>query len=114
MAVSGAYLDLIATAGKAAITHISLVNSGGTELAARQAASWTGPEAGDGKFYLTSDLEFSITAGETVAAWKGWSAAETGTEYVESALTPESFAGDGTYTLKAGTAATYIDHNVSA
>lgn len=112
MAVSGAYLDLIAAEGKASVTHISLVNGSGTEVSSREVASWTGPTSGDGKIYLTSNIEFSITGGDTVAGWKGWSAAESGTEYVNSTFaSSESFTADGTYTLNAGTNETYIDHN---
>lgn len=115
--MNGAYLDLIATTGKTTITHIGLVDGDGDELTggdpayARQAVTWTGPTTGDGLIRPNADLTFNVPAGATVAGWRGYTALTEGTDYGGAALTPEEFAGQGTYKLLA--AATGIDHDAA-
>lgn len=112
MAMSGAYHDLIATAGKNAITHISLVNGSDTEVTDREEVTWSGPSGGNGKIELASAIEFAVGAGATVAGYKLWSAVSGGTEYGAGSVTSEAFSGAGTYTLLAG-GASYILHSAS-
>jgi hypothetical protein len=112
--MNGAYLDLIANAGKAAITHIALFDggaeiSGGSPAYARKAVTWTGPTAGDGLIRPNADLDFDIPAGADVTGWRGFTALTGGTDYDGETLTTESFAAQGVYTLLA--AATGIDHD---
>ncbi len=111
MAMNNAYLEAIATAGKALITHIALKNGAGTQVGdARKAVTW-GANDGDGDFLMTGNLVFNMTAGEDVASWSGFSAATNGTEYGGAALTPVTFGNNGTYTLNAAT--TGIAHAAS-
>lgn len=111
MAMNNAYLEAIATAGKALITHIALLDALDAEVgAARLAVTW-GANDGDGDFLMTGDLEFEMTAGDDVASWAGYSALTEGTAYGGAALTPVSFTNDGTYTLLA--ASTGISHAAS-
>lgn len=108
-----AYRDLLAAAGRLAITHLGLVNGSGAELTGgfpayvRQAVTWTLPS--DGVIRPTSDLTFPVPAGATVAGWRGYSAFSGGTDYEGADLTPEGYAGQGTYTLLA--AGTGIRHD---
>ena len=111
MAMNNAYLEELATAGKALITHIALKDSNGTEVGdARKAVTW-GANDGDGDFLMSKDLVFNMKEGDDVASWSGFSALTGGTEYGGAALTPVEFANDGTYTLLA--ASTGISHNAS-
>ena len=111
MAMNNAYLEALATAGKALITHIALKNSVDAQVGdARKAVTW-GANDGDGDFLMTGDLVFNMTSGEDVAKWSGWSALTSGTEYGGATLTPVSFSNNGTYTLLA--ASTGISHNAS-
>jgi hypothetical protein len=108
-----AYLDFIANAGAAEITHIALFDgaaeiTGGTPAYARQAVTWTAP-SGDGLIRPDADLEFDIPAGATVDGWRGFDALTAGTDYDGAALTAEAYAGQGTYTLLS--ASTGIDHD---
>ncbi len=111
MAMNNAYLEELATAGKALITHIALKDSTGTEVGdARKAVTW-GANDGDGDFLMSGNLVFNMTKGDDVASWSGFSALTGGTEYGGAALTPVEFTNDGTYTLLA--ASTGISHNAS-
>ena len=104
------YTNAIADHGASLITHIGLVNAEGAEVSTeRKAASWDA--ASNGRINLSAALTFDVAGGLTVAGWRGFSALTAGTNYGGAALTAESFAGDGTYTLNAG-GATYIDHTV--
>lgn len=113
MPMSSSYLDLIADAGAAAITHIGLVDDLGTELTggtyARQAVSWT--SSGDGTSQLAEDETFDVPPGATVAGWRGFSAGSGGTDYGGADLDPEVFTNAGTYTLLA--AGTAIVHDAA-
>jgi hypothetical protein len=115
MGVNGAYLNAVADNGNP-ITHIGLTD-GGVELAggspayARQAVTWTAGGNGaddDGTIRPDADLEFDVPAGSDVDGWQGYSASSGGTAYGVTALTLESFAGQGEYTLEA--AETAINH----
>lgn len=101
MPMNNAYLEALATAGKALITHIALQNSGGTQVGdARKAVTW-GANDGDGDFLMSGDLVFNMTAGQQVSKWSGWSAVSGGTEYGGGALPEVTFGNNGTYTLQA-------------
>lgn len=110
MAMATSYLNGIATAGAALITHIGLVNASGTELTggtyARQAVTWT--SASSGTVRPNADLEFDVPAGATVGGWRGFTASTAGTNHGGADLTNEVYAGAGTYTLLA--ASTGITH----
>jgi len=109
-----AYLNGIASAGAALITHIGLVDDTDTELTgggyARQAVAWTSPSGG--LIRPNADLVFTIPSGVTVAGWRGYSASTAGTNYGGKDLTAQPFATAGEYTLLA--ASTSIDHNNAA
>jgi hypothetical protein len=102
MPMNSTYRNAIADAGKALITHIGLVNSGGTELTggsyARLAVTWTA--ASNGTVRPTANLTFDVPAG-TVGGWRGYSALSSGTDYGGQTLTTETFAEAGQYTLLA-------------
>jgi hypothetical protein len=99
MAMNNAYLEEIATHGKALITHIALLDSTTAEVGdARKAVAWAAND-GDGDFVMTGDLVFNMTSGDDVASWAGYSALTNGTAYGGAALTPVTFSNDGTYTL---------------
>ena len=109
MSMSTAYLNAVRTSGKSLITYIGLMESDGTtEVSsgsyARQAASWDISEDGTAK--LSEDLEFDMSAGDTVGAWHGFSADTGGTDYGGATLRdsggdPFSFSNSGTFTLLA-------------
>lgn len=108
--MNAAYLDVLAAAGAAEITHIGLVNGAGTPVGdGRKAVTWTAPASG--LIRPTADLVFAITAGEQPAAWRGYNAATAGTDYEGAPLSPapSAYGNDGTYTLEA--ASTSIAHN---
>ena len=113
MSMSAAYITLIGTAGKNAITHIGLVNASGTELSggsyARKPVTW-GAES-SGSWHPSADLTFDIPAGGVVAGWRGYSALTAGTNYGGADLTQETFGSAGQYVLQA--ASTAINHNAS-
>ena len=99
-----AYLDAIAAAGGALITHIGLFNAsteitGGSPAYARKAVTWT--TSSSGLIRPTADLVFDIPSGATVTNWRGFSASTGGTAYGGGALTSTAFAAQGTYTLLA-------------
>jgi hypothetical protein len=111
MALNNTYLEAIATAGKALITYIGLIDGDGDPVGdARKAVTW-GANDGDGDFLMSGDLVFDMTSGDDVAGWQGYSAETDGTGYGVVALTPVSFSNDGTYTLEA--ASTGISHSAS-
>src|SRR5512139_1793143 len=111
MPMNNAYLEALATAGKALITHIALLDSTNTEVGdARKAVTW-GANDGDGDFLMSGDLVFNMLTGDDVASWSGFSAISGGTEYRGAALTAVTYSNDGTYTLLA--ASTGISHNAS-
>lgn len=111
MALNNAYLEAIATAGKALITHIGLVDGDGDPVGdARKAVTW-GANNGSGDFLMSGNLTFNMTSGDDVAGWVGYSALSAGTAYGGASLTPVTFSNDGTYTLLA--ASTGIDHDAS-
>lgn len=112
MAMLTAYLDAIANAGGALITHIGLFNgatelTGGSPAYARKAVTWTASAAG--LIAPTADLDFDVPAGATVTNWKGFSAASGGTGYGGETVTTEAFANQGVYRLLA--ASSGIQHN---
>lgn len=113
MAMSTAYLNAIADAGKALITHVGLVDGGGTEISggsyARKAVTWGA--ASNGQVRLSADQTFDIPAGATVAGWRGFSALTGGTNYGGGALTSESYTGAGQYVLTGS--ATGINHTAA-
>ena len=102
MAMVTGYLNAIANAGAALITHIGLVDETGTEIVggtyARLAVTWTG--AVDGTIRPNADLTFEVPAG-TVGGWRGYSALTVGTDYGGQVLTNEVFAAAGQYKLLA-------------
>lgn len=103
-----AYLNAIAAAGASSVTHISLVNGSGVEVAtARKPVTWTAPVAG--LIRPNADLVFDLQAGDVVSAWKGHSALTGGTDYDGADLADVTFGNDGTYTLQA--ASTGIQHS---
>lgn len=110
--MNNTYLDIVAAAGAAVISHIGLVDQDGNELAggspayARQAVFWNAPIAGF--VQPAADLDFNVPGGVIVAGWRGYSAVDSGTDYGGADLTPESYSGQGTYKLFA--AGTGIDH----
>lgn len=108
MAMNNAYLEAIATAGKALITHIALMDAANAEVGdARKAVTWAAND-GDGDFLMSENLVFTMTAGDDVAGWQGFSALTAGTGYGIVSLTAAEFTNDGTYTLLA--ASTGISH----
>jgi hypothetical protein len=110
MAMTTAYLDAIAGAGRTTVTHIGLVDGSGVEITggsyARKAVTWTA--SSNGTIKPSADLTFDIPSGATVAGWRGYSAASAGTNYGGADLTSQAFSSAGTYTLLA--AATAINH----
>lgn len=110
MPMTDAYRNALRDQGQALITHIGLVNGAGNPTGdARKAVTWTDSAAGQSR--PSADIVFNMTAGQDVAGWRGYSAATAGTDYGGAALTPKTFANDGTYTLLA--ASTSIDHTAT-
>jgi len=114
--MNGAYLDLIANAGKTATTHIALFGNGtevtgGSPAYARKAVTWTGPTAGDGLIRPTADLTFDIPPGGVVDEWRGFTAITAGTDYGGKVLPEETYTGQGTYVLTAATSG--INHDAA-
>jgi hypothetical protein len=93
------YYNLLRTTGKAALTHVGLVDDAGAEIGARQAETWA--DDGDGVMRLAADRTFDIPAGVTVAGWQGYSADTDGTAYGVNVVPPETFVGEGQYRLVA-------------
>lgn len=112
MPMTEAFLNAMANAGAALITHLGLVNEAGTELSggsyARKAVTWTGASAG--KIAPNADITFDIPAGVTVGGWRAFTALTGGTNYGGADLAAgnrETFANAGQYKLLAS--GTYID-----
>jgi hypothetical protein len=74
--------------------------TGGSPAYARVAITWG--SAASGTKSNTSDIEFNVPAGSTVAEVGYWSAPSGGTFYGSRAVTNESFVGQGTYTISSG------------
>jgi hypothetical protein len=110
MPMNAAYLNALRTHGASLITHIALVDAGGTELTggsyARQAVTWATPATG--LIRPNADLVFPVPAGAVVAAWRGYSASTGGTSYDGEAVTQRTYTNAGTYELLA--ASTGIQH----
>lgn len=102
MVAEAPLLEVMATAGASAILYVGLIDELGAELTgggyARQA---TTASATGAVIRLNTDETFLVAGGTTVAGWKGYSALTAGTSYGGGALTPETYAGDGEYTLVA-------------
>lgn len=100
--MNSAFHNALATHGASLITHIGLVDAGGTELSgggyARQAVTWTGAAAVKSP---NADLVFTTEAGDVVAEWRGYSALTGGTDYGGAAVTTRTYTNAGTYTLLA-------------
>lgn len=114
MPMTTAYLNLIATAGAAAITHIALVNGSGTELTggsyARKPVTWAA--ASNGVVRPSADLTFDVPAGAVVAGWKGYTALTGGTDHGGGTFaSAETFAGAGQYVVTA--ASSGISHTAA-
>lgn len=109
--MNATFLNLVADAGGAAITHIGLVNALGNEVGdARKSVSWT--SASNGLIRPTANLTFDMDEGDDVAGWRGYSALTGGTDFDGHDLDPVSFSNPGNYTLQAST--TGIDISVDA
>lgn len=74
--------------------------SGGSPAYARKAVTWAA-SAGGAKAHSNAPV-FDVPAGTTVAFAGLWSAGTAGTFYGYYDVTDEVFAGQGTYTLTAG------------
>ena len=116
MAMSTAYRDLVRDAGQAAITHIGLVDTTGTELSGggytRVAVTWV--DDGDGVSRPSENLVFTTEAGDEVGGWRGYSASTGGTNYGGADYAGaeiKTYTNPGTYTLLA--ASTAINHTAS-
>jgi hypothetical protein len=115
MSMSAAYLAAIADAGAALVTHFGLVDDTGTELTGGSYARVANVPAASGTsdtWRPSADLDFNVPAGVTVGGWRAYSAASAGTDYGGDDLTPEVYAGAGTYTLVA--AQTGVTHAAGA
>ncbi len=113
MPMADSYLNLTANSGASAITHIGLVNGSGVEVSggtyARKPVTWTSAAAG--LIRPNANLVFDIPASGVVAGWRGFTALTGGTNHGGTALTSETFASAGTYTLLA--ASTAVDHDAT-
>jgi hypothetical protein len=100
VALPDGWLNAASDAIKNQYTHVGLRNSG-TELAggspayARIAPSFGATAAGDS----TAQLTFNVPAGSTVNQVAFYTASSGGTAAHVESVTPEVFAGQGTYTL---------------
>ena len=74
--------------------------AGGSPAYARIAVTWG--SAASGVVSLSSSPQFNVEGGDTVAYVGLWSAATAGTFYGSDAVTSETFAGQGTYTVTSG------------
>ena len=109
MAATVEFLNVLAQAAKDNVTHIALVDGGGTEVStARLPVTWGDPV--NGRINMSADLLFDVEAGATVAGWRGFSALEVGVNYGGPSLTAETYTNAGQYNLLAG-GQTYIDVN---
>ena len=94
--------NALVDAYKAQATHFSLHSAdatSGNELAVtRQAANWGATSASAA---TASPAAFTITSGMTVGGAGAWSALSGGTFLDGAALTSQTFASNGTYTVTA-------------
>ncbi len=108
MALNEAALNIAADAVAGAIGFLSLHSadpgatglnelSGGSPAYSRKAGTWNTATGGNADSSNTP--EFDIPAGETVAYVGFWSLQNGGTFYGSAAVTSETFAAQGTYTL---------------
>lgn len=110
--MNATYLNALRTHAKSLITHIGLVDDGGTELAggspayARIPVTWA--DGADGVMNPNADLTFNVPASTTVGGWRGYSAGTEGTDYGGEDLAQEVYTNQGTYKLLA--ASTGITH----
>jgi hypothetical protein len=74
--------------------------TGGSPAYARKAVTWA--SAASGTKSSSNAQVFDVPAGSTVAEVGYWSLASGGTFYGSRAVTSESFAGQGTYTVASG------------
>lgn len=101
MAMSSAYLNAIASAGAALVTHFGLVDETGTELSGGSYARIANtPTASGAGWAPSADLTFNVPAG-IVGGWRAYSASTGGTDYGGQDVTEETFAAAGEYTLTA-------------
>jgi hypothetical protein len=111
MPMENSYLTLLGDV-TSNLTHIGLVDAGGTELSggsyARLATTWTNT---NGVTRLNADKVFDIPAGGVVAGWRAFTALTGGTNHGGGSLTQEDYTNAGTYTLQA--ANTGINHTAS-
>jgi hypothetical protein len=108
MAMNNSYLTLLGNV-TSNLTHIGLVDSGGTEITggsyARQSTTWTNS---NGVTRLNADKVFNIPAGANVAGWRAYTASTGGTNHGGGTLAQENYTNAGTYTLQASN--TGINH----
>lgn len=107
-----AFLNALANHGASLITHIALFGNGsevtgGSPAYARKAVTWV--TAANGDIVPNANLVFDIPAAGVVDEWRGFTALTAGTDYGGAALTEETFAGQGTYTLLAASTAIDLD-----
>ena len=111
MPMTAAYRNACATLGGSLIATIGLVDDQGRELSGgdppyqRRAVTWQA--AVQGTIHPTADLVFNVPRDTTVAGWRAYSGA--GEDYGGADLSPEPFAGQGEYVLRA--AGTGIGHH---
>ena len=109
MPMNASYLAVLASAGASDITHVGLVDETGTEIAsagyARQPVTWA---VTGGEIRLDADKVFTMTEGDVVGGWRGYTALTDGTDRGGDDVTERTYSNDGTYTLEA--ALTAIDH----
>ncbi len=109
MPLSTAGKNLALNALKDTITHVSLHTadpgdtganevSGGSPAYARKAIAFNAAASGT-MDDSTNGITFDVPAGTTVTHVGYWSAVTGGTFLAKSAQTPETFAGQGTYTV---------------
>lgn len=101
MAASAALLNALATEAASLITHVGLVDGTGTELSGGSYARVTATASATGaNVRFASDKTFNVPAGATVAGWRAFSAATSGTNYGGGDLTAEEYTGAGQYVLQ--------------
>jgi hypothetical protein len=101
-------LDALGVAADFASLHTATPNasgsnevSGGSPAYARKALTWAA--ASGGSMATSNTPVFDVPAGTTVAFVGLWSAGSGGTFYGYFDVTDEVFAGQGSYSLTAGT-----------
>lgn len=112
MALTTSGKNALLDSGKTGIAYLSLHSgavgsgsgdelTGGVPAYARKAASWAAASAG--AVALSATAVFDVPAGSTVARVGLWSAVSAGTYLGDAEVTDESYSGQGTYTVTAGT-----------